>query len=377
MYYVLYMVNKRGFENNVILWVLGIILIIVLITALVFYTFFSEKQDPLNLEPPSDTGITGKAFYQNSPLTKEQLEKGVKFDRGWNTFSWAAEGGSIPVQEAVASLLPDNIVYIYSQSERKYYFNPDGRYGHLRNHPYYKKYLLDPEVLKPKQRYYAYMKSKGILKYSFGPTPVTITLSDGTKIIPGMVNGNSLGDPEYQVLEHVCVDKEGVVLQSRCYDTDAYKGNDSIYEKGAIYGNFYMSRYDVDYCKDANTLFENVCEMGDKGYEMGVYSSGPRTLEVDCPNGCKDGACVATTNGSATNGTSCKDSDGGKIYNITGSVSGTNSSGSTYNLTDRCDHNNLTLREWYCEGNNSKSVSHNCTSGICRFKGYYPTGYCV
>ncbi len=56
----------------------------------------------------------------------------------------------------------------------------------------------------------------------------------------------------------------------------------------------------------------------------------------------------------------CTDSDGGKNYNIEGSVSGIYN-GHLYNYTDSCSGN--TLKEWYCNENKAAYVRHRCDSG--------------
>ncbi len=72
---------------------------------------------------------------------------------------------------------------------------------------------------------------------------------------------------------------------------------------------------------------------------------------TDCPNGCENGVCTATT---VTSNVTCTDSDGGKNYNQAGTATAGGQS-----LTDHCNSDG-TLTEKYCEGSEIRAETYQC-----------------
>lgn len=91
----------------------------------------------------------------------------------------------------------------------------------------------------------------------------------------------------------------------------------------------------TDYCGVGNNLFENYCDASGNLQTNYLYV---------CPDVCKDGACVKSTN------QSCKDSDGGLYYHIKGST------GINGEYTDYCPTNDVpnTLVEYTCTSKDSR-----------------------
>ena len=110
----------------------------------------------------------------------------------------------------------------------------------------------------------------------------------------------------YMPLKEYSANVAGVCVPVRpttgCYESD--NGLDILnrgytFPAASAYGKF-------DMCVDKNKLSEYYCDQGDAGSQI-----------VDCPNGCKNGACVAPQ---VT--LSCTDSDGGKNPNVFGQTNG-------------------------------------------------------
>jgi len=75
------------------------------------------------------------------------------------------------------------------------------------------------------------------------------------------------------------------------------------------------------------------------------------------PAGCNvESQCVSDP--TCTNPDSCADSDGGLIWNVTGTVSGYKNN-SPYSYTDFCPYN-MTLVEHYCSGTTALNQTHSC-----------------
>ncbi|MAH07854.1 hypothetical protein CMI38_06410 [Candidatus Pacearchaeota archaeon] len=157
------MVNKKRLDYR---W---IVLFVVMILLIVSVYFYFQTEDRLGLVPSnggvSGNVITGNVIY-NIPFTLDQLREGVVFDAGWNYFYWTNEiEEDIPLTDALNSIV-DNIYYVYSYSESKYWFNPDGPYGVYNNHPYFSSRLFDQ--IKKGQRYGISMVYGDVLVYDYG-----------------------------------------------------------------------------------------------------------------------------------------------------------------------------------------------------------------
>ncbi len=117
-----------------------------------------------------------------------------------------------------------------------------------------------------------------------------------------------------------------------CTDSDGGKNFDV---KGTL--NFNNANY-LDFCITASQLNEVFCINYNTSYSSVLYN---------CPYGCSNGACLPAP--TTTPGT-CTDSDGGRNYNVKGSVSGvyTNNQGTTtpYDWPDYCIYN--ILNEYSC-----------------------------
>ena len=134
-----------------------------------------------------------------------------------------------------------------------------------------------------------------------------------------------------------------------CTDSD---GGIDYYVKGKINTAIPEGLTDEDYCMYPNTnpiiLMEHFCS---------PYTSYPgnyTTQFYNCPYGCSNGACLG---GNAT--MTCADSDGGKNYNVKGSVTA-----GAISMTDYCADSS-TILEWYCESNKFKTAYRPCPSGVC------------
>jgi len=112
-----------------------------------------------------------------------------------------------------------------------------------------------------------------------------------------------------------------------------------------------------DSCSDNSTVTEYYCSNG------ALISE-----QLPCPAGhvCSSGACVVSSSGTA-----CSDSDGGTNYLVAGTVTV-----GGVNYTDICQGS--TLLEYYCDGNQMNTDSHDCgvdpgcEAGRCRSAGEAP-----
>jgi len=124
-------------------------------------------------------------------------------------------------------------------------------------------------------------------------------------------------------------------------------------------------------CSNRNDNDESNC--GDRVCEGGETCSSCATDCGSCPT-----TSILTTNPTTsiittTISNSCSDTDGGMIYTVKGTISGYNY-GLPYSSTDFCMSSNTTatwLNEYYCSGNNAKSISYNCLNAT------YGTTQCV
>jgi len=96
---------------------------------------------------------------------------------------------------------------------------------------------------------------------------------------------------------------------------------------------------------------------------------------------CSSGRCVLNQTPPANN--SCSDSDGGQIYNVTGTVNGTYN-GTPYSYTDQC-FGSTTLYEHYCTGTTNHSemftcanmgANYTCSGGKCILNQSGPANNC-
>ena len=134
----------------------------------------------------------------------------------------------------------------------------------------------------------------------------------------------------------------------KCKDPDSCDDSDG----GVTYGTFgtvsgNLSGYPYSYpdtCLNTTLLTE-------------FYCSGTSSLSINytCPYGCSGQICNAAP------GDSCEDTDGGQIYNISGTVSG-NAGGSPYSFADSC-LNATTLTEFFCSEASSQSINYTCPFG--------------
>ena len=148
-------------------------------------------------------------------------------------------------------------------------------------------------------------------------------------------------------------------LRSNCSDSD---GGLNLYMKGSVTGLLVIP----------NSLREDVCIGNNQIREMSCNSFGGVPSLLDCPYGCKDGACVKEQTLNSTQQQtqpSCTDSDNGENYYLKGAATGTSANdGSTKTLTDYCDGN--TLKEAFCSfstfvGWKEYSCPNGCEDGAC------------
>ena len=123
-------------------------------------------------------------------------------------------------------------------------------------------------------------------------------------------------------------------VAAECVDDDG----GSIYIKG-----------EGDRCWDENSVFESYCYQGDS-----------KAGKFDCPNGCKDGACLGSE-------PKCEDSDKGEYVDVIGTVTFTDSSGDIETKEDTCEDDYL-LNEYYCETDyrgeaHLQTQGHRCATG--------------
>ncbi len=134
----------------------------------------------------------------------------------------------------------------------------------------------------------------------------------------------------YTCLDGVCYSVEG------CYDSDG-GGDGERYVAGTVFSSY--ESYG-DYCTSDSMLVEHSCVSGSR-----------LQTSIRCGSGfvCRDGACVS--------GSDCYDSDGGRDYYDRGTTVSDSD-----DETDYCVDSD-TLREYYCDGGEVVSVTHECRSG--------------
>ena len=127
-----------------------------------------------------------------------------------------------------------------------------------------------------------------------------------------------------------------------CSDSD---GGINHAEKGIV--RFGGNQY-TDYCSDKYTLrYEYYCDKNSIKYDR----------DVNCPNGCNNGACIEKA------GPYCIDNDNGLDYNAASYVEGIYDDGTNYKLSDYCVDN--AIIENYCGALNPGVHEYECPYG-CR-----------
>ncbi len=126
-----------------------------------------------------------------------------------------------------------------------------------------------------------------------------------------------------------------------CSDTDGGK----VYEVEGQVNGIMNEGENFDYCTTDTELRETFCNGTIGNFE--IYTC----LDSDI---CRDGACVVK---------SCKDSDGGKVYDVQGEITGY-MSGDSPNYDYCVDGGDL--YEVYCSGGLGYYELHTCLNGICR-----------
>jgi len=140
-----------------------------------------------------------------------------------------------------------------------------------------------------------------------------------------------------------------------CIDRD---GGQNYYIKGSITGfnsDYPESLKAVDTCYNSNTLKEHFC-----GKLNGIIDGSIETINVNCANGCSDGACIAD----------CTDTDNGRNYYVKGEITGELVSGPGSPSADMC-LNEIKLRELFCNSNSKGEprlyeCPNGCNDGACR-----------
>nr|WP_304766365.1 hypothetical protein [Candidatus Burarchaeum sp.] len=142
---------------------------------------------------------------------------------------------------------------------------------------------------------------------------------------------------------------------TNCTDTDAYLQEALKYPLQSQIGvqaqcTDYRGIY-YDTSQDSNWTSEYHC------YQYNSSENRCGLTVYNCLSwnytGSSGGKCVSSNN-------SCSDTDGGQIYNVTGTVNGTYN-GANYSYTDTCSSGTL-LQENYCSGTTNHSEMFTCTN---------------
>ncbi|MDD5075132.1 MAG: hypothetical protein PHO54_04630, partial [Candidatus Peribacteraceae bacterium] len=95
-----------------------------------------------------------------------------------------------------------------------------------------------------------------------------------------------------------CRDGACVTEQNECFDTD---GGWNAYEKGTMTDPSGVNgRTKSDYCQDASWLFEYTCGTNISTDFNHCQVNGPGGCRYQCPNGCRDGACIGNSSSSSS-----------------------------------------------------------------------------
>jgi hypothetical protein len=168
----------------------------------------------------------------------------------------------------------------------------------------------------------------------------------------GCANGACVSDPSQAL--YSCMDSDGRsdnVHNLKCIIKESMRG---------------LNNTATDTCINNNTLLEYFCSWNlDNMNSSEIYN---------CPNGCKDGACIKLIPNQTQTTPSCVDTDGGKDYYVFGYAT---TDGGFHQSKDSCTHD-LDLEKWilyehYCEGNSIKWIAYTCPeeciNGACVSKG--------
>ncbi|MBI2549540.1 hypothetical protein HYW21_09430 [Candidatus Woesearchaeota archaeon] len=129
-----------------------------------------------------------------------------------------------------------------------------------------------------------------------------------------------------------------------CWDTD---GGLNYFVKGTAYG--INGTTWTDYCSSSVLLDEAYCQVN------GSVASQRVNCSTFFSTSCINGACANETPGDW-----CKDSDGGKVYDLKGSVYGFAEGRGNYSFVDTCINQNY-LDERYCVGEGFSTTGITCT----------------
>ncbi len=137
-----------------------------------------------------------------------------------------------------------------------------------------------------------------------------------------------------------------VVASSSCVDSDGGKN----YNVTGVVS--YDGKNYTDFCSEGSNkvLMERYClSNGQRDTYGNMHMNG----YYECPNGCKNGACLpSSTSNAANNSIPCKDSDNGLNYYIKGNVSTLNNRGGRVVVVDSCSTYKVNglyqVTEWYC-----------------------------
>lgn len=174
----------------------------------------------------------------------------------------------------------------------------------------------------------------------------TFTLSDGSYVLINNINATGIAGEAGSVEFNFTA-----VTPATCNDSD---DGHNYYLAGNITGQM-VSGPNYDFCADNATLREVFCQ-DSLGY--------PETY--DCPSGCENGACIPE-------GNACTDSDSGRNYFLSGTVSGaergwwaviTGQDATPFGVSDECQIND-TLYERYCAGTRRVTEAFDCP-GTCK-----------
>jgi hypothetical protein len=194
----------------------------------------------------------------------------------------------------------------------------------------------------------SYHSQQGII--GFVTNPNACSDSDGglNTTVWGNVSGYSIN--KYYNKKDTCASAT-MIREYYCKDTSAVLITMSC---GASY-------YSPRYCSGKNLSYDRI---GASCIAPGVCIETRTTLLAKvCPYACESGVCVARA------ADSCKDTDGGNVTNVSGTVSGV-LGGSSYNNSDSCQ-NPQDVTEYYCSGNYKQTTTANCGND------YNSSSYCV
>jgi len=132
-----------------------------------------------------------------------------------------------------------------------------------------------------------------------------------------------------------------------CSDSD---GGQNYQTKGVVIGVDKSGDTDpkTDYC-DSESIPNGLME----AYCNGVYADYSL---YDCPNGCKDGACIQITT------PTCFESDGGINYYVRGTIKGTDRQGDSNPGIDYCTYG-PNLMEGFCDSGYANFILYDCPNG--------------